>query len=191
MESIWLRMKMNKKGNNRLFIIKNKLQEYEIHLNSDIDKKFIPSNKTLIEKQTFLEFAIEFANDYCNENFVEYNYYIDKSCLDTWDNARATEKRRKQFWCRNNHYWEVGQIELIKYPEKSKCTTCGEKSVFENKVDETNGIFDKKGKDISGSIKIKPINLPIFICPRCKKKKIYHYCSCTSPLYEIPKNKLK
>ena len=67
--------------NNQLIILKNKKGEFEIHEDLCVDNEFEPENESLLTKESCIEDAIRFANDYCSKNVVEYGYHIDGSCL--------------------------------------------------------------------------------------------------------------
>lgn len=60
-------------SNNMLIIIEKK---FEVHINDCVDNNFKSSKNTLLKKCKSLSEAIKFANDYCNEEMVEYNYRI-------------------------------------------------------------------------------------------------------------------
>ncbi len=66
-------------ANNQLIIIKKK-EEFEIHENCCVDNDFESNNETLLTKESCLEDAIKFANEYCNEEIVEYGTYVHPSC---------------------------------------------------------------------------------------------------------------
>jgi len=71
--------------NNQLIITKSKRHKnslFQVHENLCVDNEFKPNQSNLLKKfKTLLE-AIKFSNKYCRENMVEYNTYIDNSCLE-------------------------------------------------------------------------------------------------------------
>lgn len=66
-------------SNNELIILKER--DFEVHMNSCVDNKFISSRETLLKKFKILQEAIKYANKYCNEEMVEYGYRIYDSAL--------------------------------------------------------------------------------------------------------------
>lgn len=67
-------------SNNQLIILKEK-GKYEVWENGCVDNEFDKKTSTRLSFQTSLRKAIEFANEYCSKEIVEYGYYIDDSCL--------------------------------------------------------------------------------------------------------------
>lgn len=57
-----------------------------------------------------------------------------------------------QLLCKNGHYWTV---DCWNSNGKQKCPTCGERQVWENSVDITNGSFDDDGTRIDGYIALE------------------------------------
>jgi len=72
-----------------------------------------------------------------------------------------------QYWCKNGHYWEHDCME-----RDDVCNHCGEKAVFENSVDQTNGSCDENGKRIDGHIDPVLDKEVAEVCDKCGYKKI-------------------
>ena len=90
-----------------------------------------------------------------------------------------------QLLCKNGHTWNVDCNEMLRYEKRSdvKCPHCGEKAIWKNMVDETNGSFDDDGHRIDGYIKLKMRIERSGVCSACGKK---HICEQT---YYIPEKK--
>jgi hypothetical protein len=83
-----------------------------------------------------------------------------------------------QFLCKKGHAWAE---DCNFSSEFSKCPICGEKHVWENMVDETNGTYDDEGKRIDGYVDLKE-----------KERKTCKHCKTTlEVIYKIPKTKRK
>jgi hypothetical protein len=80
-----------------------------------------------------------------------------------------------QFLCKNGHAWE----ENCNFVDsKNKCPTCGEKFIWENMVDVTNGSY-YEGERIDGYIELKVKSIKS--CSHCGKPQ--------EVTYKIPKTK--
>jgi len=66
--------------NNQLVVLKEK-DKFELHENFCVDNDFEPSKETLLKSFDVLETAIKYANEYCQEEIVEYGYVIRDECL--------------------------------------------------------------------------------------------------------------
>jgi len=88
-----------------------------------------------------------------------------------------------QLLCKNGHYWKKDCYELDYMDKKDypRCPVCGEKHVWENMVDVTNGSFDDDGTRIDGYIELKRRSETSGICSACGE---IHVCETT---YFIPK----
>ena len=88
-----------------------------------------------------------------------------------------------RFLCKNGHKWSLDAHETMYLDEDQypKCPICGDKHVYINLVNVTNGSFDDDGERIDGYIELKPKEINYMVCPKCGRK---HICSCST--YEIP-----
>ena len=78
--------------------------------------------------------------------------------------------------CKNGHY--TGKSAEYQEPDE-KCSVCGEKIVWVNIVDTTNGSFDDEGNRIDGYIKLEE-----------KERKVCDHCKTVlEVIYKIPKKK--
>ena len=88
-----------------------------------------------------------------------------------------------QLLCKNGHNWNLNCHEMpdLMYEESRDvlCPKCGEKAVWENMVNVTNGSFDEDGERIDGFIDLKIKSQKSGICSECGEK---HICETT---YEI------
>ena len=83
-------------ANNQLIIIKKK-NKFEVHLNSCVDNDFESSKETLLKTFNSILHALRFANEYCEEEMIEYGTYTHPSC---WGN------RKKHFFVEDNYPME-------------------------------------------------------------------------------------
>jgi len=83
--------------------------------------------------------------------------------------------------CKNGHYNVQDAMTAMYCGDEEKCSLCGEKFVWENQVDETNGSFDDEGKRIDGYVELK-------VEKETKCKECGHTLEVT---YKIPKTKRK
>ena len=67
-------------SNDMLMILKKK-GNFEIHHDLCVDNNFTPRKSSLVRIEKTLIEAIKFANEYCEEEIVEYGYHIQDSCL--------------------------------------------------------------------------------------------------------------
>jgi len=86
-----------------------------------------------------------------------------------------------QRFCKNGHYNVQDAMTAMYCGDEKKCSLCGEKFVWENHVDETNGSFDDEGKRIDGYVELK-------VNKETKCKECGHTLEVT---YKIPKTKRK
>jgi len=86
--------------------------------------------------------------------------------------------------CNNGHYWTEDSIETMWDDEVKSCSKCGEKPVWENSVNLTNGSFDDDGDGsrIDGFIELEIEKETSGICSECGEK---HICE---RLYKIPED---
>lgn len=57
--------------------------------------------------------------------------------------------------CKKGHYSCQDAMRAMYCGDEEKCSICGEKFVWENHVDETNGAFDDEGNRIDGYVSLK------------------------------------
>lgn len=76
--------------------------------------------------------------------------------------------------CSNGHYWTVDGY----LSEPEECRVCGEKFVWENIVDTTNGSYDDNGERIDGFIELEIK----------EERKCEHCGSILGMIYKIPNN---
>ena len=74
--------------------------------------------------------------------------------------------------CKNGHYWTEDAIEFMWDDEVRECYKCGEKPIWENSVNLTNGSFDDEGNRIDGFIELKVKKETSGICSECGEKHI-------------------
>ncbi len=88
-----------------------------------------------------------------------------------------------QLLCKKGHNWNLDCNEMPQEYEEERdtlCPICGEKSIWENMVNTTNGSWDDDGIRIDGFIDLKIKKCTQGICSKCKKP---HVCET---IYEIP-----
>jgi len=81
-------------SNNQLVILK-KGKWFEVHHNLCVDNDFHPSKNNLLAKEKTLVEAIKYANDYCNEEMVEYGYYVDISSIEEMKGGKKRNGNKK------------------------------------------------------------------------------------------------
>lgn len=65
-------------SNNMLVVIKRKL--FEVHSHDCVDNDFEPTNDNLLYKAETLKQAVQWANEYCKHEIVEYGIKISDEC---------------------------------------------------------------------------------------------------------------
>ena len=87
-----------------------------------------------------------------------------------------------QHLCKNGHYWTKDAVEAMYDDETPICPKCGEKSVWKNCVDQTNGSYDEYDIRIDGYVELEIKSQRSGICGECGEK---HICET---IYKIPKD---
>ena len=91
-----------------------------------------------------------------------------------------------QLLCKKGHTWNVDCNEipnlLYEEPRDVKCPKCGEKSIWENQVNVTNGSWEDEER-IDGYVELEIKSETSGVCSACGEK---HICNVT---YKVPSSK--
>jgi len=88
-----------------------------------------------------------------------------------------------QLLCKKGHNWNVDCNEMPQEYEEIRdvnCPRCGERAIWENMVNLTNGSYDDNGVRIDNFVELKEKSKISGVCSTCGKK---HICETT---YKIP-----